>query len=190
MIKDTKTWQNDTRRLKKALHANIFRLIFAGYQSVDGLFLFEAFLKEAFPDRPFHFLKLEGLTYEQIIDTLMQIEEGLVFIPDFEYILKRDDLRVAINQRRDMIGQKKYALIACMPLFYLQKMPKLLPDWWSVRTLVFDIWQAELESKTTTSSSSDEKDPTQQLLYLKEEEEKKTGWEKKKLKENIEPKKT
>ncbi len=155
MTIDTGIWNRETLLLKKALQAEIFRLIFVGYQSVASLKKLEQFLRDAFPERPFHFLKLQGLTYELLMESLLAIEEGIVFIPDFEYTLKRDDLRVAFNQRRDLIGQKKYAFIACMPQEYLQKMPKLLPDWWSVRTRVMDLSEIEIESREDPKVNED-----------------------------------
>ncbi len=53
--------------------------------------------------------------------------------------------RMPFNQRRGKIGEQSYALICCMPLSDLEKLPKMLPGWWSMRALSLELKPAALE---------------------------------------------
>ena len=130
---------NNLQRLKEALKARIFRLVFVGYNQPDLLNEFLDAIKNSFLDRKLVIFSVKNLTYRQITDGLLDIEDGIVIIPDFEHIIHRHDIRVPFNQRRDKIGKQSYALICCMPLQELEKLPKTLPDWWSMRTLSLEL---------------------------------------------------
>ncbi len=85
--------EKDLNRLRAALKAqDLFRLIFVGCDSPQLKDAFWETPKEVFSDRKLEFFSVEKLTYRQIVDGLLEIEEGIVFIPDFEYILYRHDI--------------------------------------------------------------------------------------------------
>ena len=93
-----------------------------------------------FPDRNVQELRLGGKSYREIIDTIQQMDHGILLIPDFDWLLRKenDSVRAGFNQRRDLLAQLKIAFVCFIEPATYPPLPKKLPDWWSLRSLELD----------------------------------------------------
>ena len=136
---DQQKWAEEISLLQKVFRYHQFRLVFAEYRLPQILEKLETELQEKFPERTVTSFPVDGLTYGQISKALDNFTDEIIIIPDFDYILKHDHLRVPFNQSRDRVGQHEYALICCIHTDIFHKLPRLLADWWSVRDLILDL---------------------------------------------------
>ncbi|RIV21204.1 tetratricopeptide repeat protein [Fibrisoma montanum] len=155
------TPSRELRLLTNALRQPIFRFIVIGHNRKHIIDDIADHLKATYPNRPFLTLRLNGKAYRDIIDTLNTFREGIVLIPDFDWLFRpgNEDLCTAFNQRRDALARLPLALLCFVEPSGYTNVPKRIPDWWSLRSLALefhsdetDLTETFLETDTDVSS--------------------------------------
>ena len=136
----------DLRLLTNALRHPTFRFIVIGHNRKSIITDVTAHIKATYPDRPYHELRLSGKTYREFIDGLKGFQEGIVVIPDFDWLFQpgNESICTGFNQRRDALAKLPIALLCFVEPSGYRNLPKRLPDWWSLRSL-----ELEFERETT-----------------------------------------
>ena len=136
----------DLRLLTNALRYPTFRFIVIGHNRKSIITDVTAHIKATYPDRPYHELRLSGKTYREFIDGLKGFQEGIVVIPDFDWLFQpgNESICTGFNQRRDALAKLPIALLCFVEPSGYRNLPKRLPDWWSLRSL-----ELEFERETT-----------------------------------------
>jgi tetratricopeptide (TPR) repeat protein len=139
--------------LLRALAEPRFRLVFVPYSHYNTVRFVKQLLTEHYSERPVHEIDLEKQTVPAIIPLLEQIESGILYLYNFDVLLKSEHLRTYLNQRRDWLASRPLAIIAFVnnganiPL-----LAKGIKDLYSFRTLVL----YDLEKEEGTVVKSDE----------------------------------
>lgn len=136
----------DLRLLTNALRHPTFRFIVIGHNRKSIITDVTAHIKATYPDRPYHELRLSGNTYREFIDGLKSFQEGIVVIPDFDWLFQpgNESICTGFNQRRDALAKLPIAMLCFVEPSGYRNLPKRLPDWWSLRSL-----ELEFERETT-----------------------------------------
>ena len=136
----------DLRLLTNALRHPTFRFIVIGHNRKSIITDVTAHIKATYPDRPYNELRLSGKTYREFIDGLKGFQEGIVVIPDFDWLFQpgNESICTGFNQRRDALAKLPIALLCFVEPSGYRNLPKRLPDWWSLRSL-----ELEFERETT-----------------------------------------
>uniref|UniRef100_Q3AS87 TPR repeat n=1 Tax=Chlorobium chlorochromatii (strain CaD3) TaxID=340177 RepID=Q3AS87_CHLCH len=129
------------RLLVKALRADTFHfvLIINNHPSVYNDVV--EWLKQHITDREIRELRLTGKHYREVSDVLQAAKQDIVTIPDFDELFTKenDDVRVALNQRRDFLAFQRMNLVCFLSPDTFRLLPKKIPDLWSLRSLELDI---------------------------------------------------
>lgn len=138
--------KDEINLLLNCIEPEIFRYILLQYNYSPAVFALENEIKKAYPERLFLKLSAEENDYESFKNQIYNFPKGIIFVPDFEFILNNDDFRIALNQRRDRISQQEITLIVCFPegqeLF--ERSARYMADFWSIRNLYLNV-KYELE---------------------------------------------
>lgn len=136
----------DLRLLTNALRHPTFRFIVIGHNRKSIITDVKAHIQATYPDRPYHELRLSGKTYREFIDGLKGFQEGIVVIPDFDWLFQpgNESICTGFNQRRDALAKLPIALLCFVEPSGYRNLPKRLPDWWSLRSL-----ELEFQRETT-----------------------------------------
>ncbi len=128
---------DDLRPLSNALKGTGFRFILVGHNHRSIYTDTKAWVERRFPARPCLELPLFGKDYRAISDALNLFQQGIVLIPDFDWLFRPENtaLLVAFNQRRDYFTQRDFAFLCFVQPSNLSLIAKKLPDWWSGRSL-------------------------------------------------------
>ncbi len=134
---------DELRLLGNALRQEGFRFILIGKNRYSLYRDIARWLRDTFAERPFLELRLRDKTYHEIADELRAFANGIVLIPDFDWLLldENEPIRVAFNQRRDSLARLDLALVAFIEPDSYRKLPVKLPDWWSLRSLELDFYR-------------------------------------------------
>jgi tetratricopeptide (TPR) repeat protein len=95
----------------------------------------------------------EEPNYRQFVDAIKAFDRGILLLPDFQKLFREanHDLRVAFNQRRDLLASLDIAFLCFVEPTGSLSIPKLLPDWWSLRSLELEFEREGEESKLDSS---------------------------------------
>ena len=147
-------FREETRLLRRIVEPGVFKFVLIEQNSPNVARDVAQFLSEQFPDRPQLELRLYGKSYREISDAILGFKEGILLLPDFDYLLQEEqyDIRVAFNQRRDLYGQKPVIFLVFLERTGARQIPRLLPDWYSVRSLELDMFY-ELENSISWNYS-------------------------------------
>lgn len=123
--------------LKGALKQENFRFILIGHNHRSIYLDIKNWLSEQFPDRHLAEVIFRDKSYRQISDELSTIEKGIILIPDFDVLFRKENTAalVALNQRRDHFAKKPLAFLCFIQPSNFLKVPQKIPDWWSLRSL-------------------------------------------------------
>jgi tetratricopeptide (TPR) repeat protein len=142
--------------LLRALAEPRFRLIFVPYSHYNTVRFVKQLLTDHYSERSIHEIDLEKQTVPTIIPLLEQIESGILYLYNFDILLKSEHLRTYLNQRRDWLASRPLAIIAFVnnganiPL-----LAKGIKDLYSFRTLVlYDLEKEEGTAVKTGELSS------------------------------------
>ncbi len=150
-------FEDDLRILANALRNEGFRFVIIGHNRHSIYADVAAWLRDKFPARQITEIVFTNKDYRQIINALTEVEKGIVLIPDFDWLFRKgnESLCTSFNQRRDAVARKNAAFICFVQPSNFRNLSKLLPDWWSLRSLEFDFHRMD-EKRTTTFQNSDE----------------------------------
>jgi hypothetical protein len=103
----------DLHILTNALRNEGFRFVLIGHNRYSLYVDIAGLLRDTFVDRPFLELQLRNRTYRQIADEILAFPNGIILIPDFDWLFQPDNeaIRVAFNQRRDTFARLDIAFI-------------------------------------------------------------------------------
>ena len=123
--------------LARALRQKSFHFIIIGYNHPDVFAALSAWLGEQFPDRPCCELPVSGKTFQEIQNILIQADQDIVLIPDFDWFFIPDNasISVAFNQHRDFFARRKMTLLCFIQSLNFRLLPLTMPDLWSLRSL-------------------------------------------------------
>lgn len=132
--------QEELRLLGRALQQEVFRFVLIGHNRRSIYVDVAAWIRQAFPDRQVRELSFSHKKYRDISDEMQAIDTGIVLIPDFDWLFlpENEDICAGFNQRRDFYARRSIALICFLQPSQFLKVPKRIPDWWSIRSLDFD----------------------------------------------------
>jgi tetratricopeptide (TPR) repeat protein len=139
-------FDSQLKLLRRALRREGFRLIFIRQNRYSIYLDIAAWVRTQFPDRPVLELRIgEEPNYRQFVDAIKAFDRGILLLPDFQKLFREDnhDLRVAFNQRRDLLANLDIAFLCFVEPTGSLSIPKLLPDWWSLRSLEFEFEREE-----------------------------------------------
>jgi tetratricopeptide (TPR) repeat protein len=133
-------FEEDLRLLKRTLRSEGFRFILIRHNRYSIYQDIAIWIRAQYPKRPVLELRIsEEPNYRQFIDAIKTFGRGIILIPDFQMLFRDEDkfhdLRVAFNQRRDLLASLDIAFLCFVEPTGSLKIPKLLPDWWSLRSL-------------------------------------------------------
>ena len=135
------SFTEEIKILNKTLRSEAFRFIIIQYNLSTQITVIKSKINEAFPDRQILTIKTANISYRELMDKIYHFNKGIIFIDDFENILKDKELYAGLNQRRDKIASLPLALVCFLPTG--KNIMKLcvnnIPDLWSFRSLYIDI---------------------------------------------------
>lgn len=130
--------ENERRLLYNALATEGFRFILIVQHHPSVYREIRDALIEQFGQRR----KIQEFSFRQkspsdVREAIRRLGSGILLMRDVEYLLQQEgeELRVYFNQRRDLLGRHDIAFVFFLEPASLQLVPKLLPDWWSLRSL-------------------------------------------------------
>jgi tetratricopeptide (TPR) repeat protein len=138
---------DDLRILTNALRYEGFRFILIGHNRHSLYVDITKQLRTTFTDRPFLELQLRDKPYRQIIDEILAFPNGIMLIPDFDWLLQpgNETVRVGFNQRRDAFARRNVAFICFIGANSWRSLAEKLPDWWSLRSLELDFHREDAD---------------------------------------------
>ena len=144
--------------LLRSVQPEIFRLIFVqhNHRQVVGEVLKQ--LRTNYPKRAINLLQVTDQDYRGLTTAIYQQNGGILALENFQEILKKPDISVGFNQRRDKIAEYPLALLCFIPTGgeVLSDLMKKLPDLWSFRNLVVELMQELTEDIMVTVPASPE----------------------------------
>ena len=148
----------EMKLLLRSLQPEIFRLIFVQHNHRQVVEEVLQQLHATYPDRSVNILRIANQDYRGLTTAIYRQERGILVIEDFQEILKKPDIFVGFNQRRDKIAQYPLALICFVPTGneILRACMKKVPDLWSFRNLVIELIQEPVEDTMTLAPVSPE----------------------------------
>ena len=137
------TFDDELKLLANALNQETFRFILIGHNRYSLYKDIADWLHSKFPKRAFLELRLDGKDYRQITDAILGFQKGIILIPDFDWLFREEnqEVCVAFNQRRDAFARLDIALLCFIEPSGFIKVPKKVPDWWSLRSLELDFYR-------------------------------------------------
>jgi tetratricopeptide (TPR) repeat protein len=123
--------------LSRAVEGDMFHFVVVQWNYFSQIESTRSFLRAQFRKRKVVSIKCRGNTYEKIMRKINSLDQGFVFVEDFDHLLSNPDLYAGFNQRRGMLARRPVTVVAFLPPMdsILQLCEKNLPDWWSVLTL-------------------------------------------------------
>lgn len=135
------TIQEEIDLIVKAARGERFHFVVVAYDHLSLIDRVKAALIEKYPERKVTTLKVGAEPNTDFIQNILEAPSGLVFIDDFELLLKNEALALGFNQKRDLITKLAIALVCFVPFDrkLLQECPRKIPDMWSVRSLLAEL---------------------------------------------------
>ena len=135
------TIQEEINLIVKVARSERFHFIVVAYDHLSLIGQVKEALKSKYPQRKVTEFKVGSNSNPDLIQQLIAVSSGLVFIDDFELLLKDDGLALGFNQKRDRIAQMPIALVCFVPYDrkLLQECPRKIPDMWSIRSLLAEL---------------------------------------------------
>lgn len=135
------TVQEEIDLIVKAARGERFHFIVVAYDHLSLVERVKKALIEKYPEREVTSLKVGVESNTDFIQNILETPAGLVFIDDFELLLKNEVLALGFNQKRDLITKLAIALVCFVPFDrkLLQECPRKIPDMWSVRSLLAEL---------------------------------------------------
>ena len=135
------TIQEEIDLIVKAARGERFHFIVVAYDHLSLIDSVKSALIEKYPERRMTILKVGAEPNTDFIQNILDAPAGLVFIDDFELLLKNEALALGFNQKRDLITKLAIALVCFVPFDrkLLQECPRKIPDMWSVRSLLAEL---------------------------------------------------
>jgi tetratricopeptide (TPR) repeat protein len=155
-------YAEETQPLFKLLRTPAFRFVVVRFNHYSLVRRLQSDLLAQFPDRKVSTINTEKATYEEILKTYLEQEEGFFFLENFEDILKRDadslgkvtpemaknnkrrsSIAAGLNMRRDKLAKSPIAIVAFVFAsageHYARSLMEKMPDLWSFRSLLLDM---------------------------------------------------
>ncbi len=128
---------DDLRLLANALRAPGFRFIVVGHNHRSIYTDTADWVRHRLPERTILELPFSGKDYRTIMADLRAAPDGIVFIPDFDWLFRAENNEVclAFNQRRDFFARCGIAFVCFVQPANFPKVARKLPDWWSGRSV-------------------------------------------------------
>jgi tetratricopeptide (TPR) repeat protein len=163
-------YAEETQPLYKLFRTPAFRFVVVRFNHYSLVRRLQNDLRAQFPDRKVSTIDTEKATYQEILKTYLEQEEGFMFLENFEDILKRDadsqgkvtpemtknnkrrsSIAAGLNMRRDKLAKSPIAIIvfvfATAGELYVRSLMEKMPDLWSFRSLLLDL---KLEQEVAT----------------------------------------
>jgi tetratricopeptide (TPR) repeat protein len=163
-------YTEETQPLFKLLRTPAFRFVVVRFNHYSLVKQLQSDLRAQFADRKVSIINTEKATYQEILKTYLDQEEGFLFLENFEDILKRDadsqgkvspemaknnqrrsSIAAGLNMRRDKLAKYPIAIVAFVFAsageLYARSLMEKMPDLWSFRSLLLDLKQ-EQEAST------------------------------------------
>ena len=167
------TVQEEIDLIVKAARGERFHFIVVAYDHLSLIDRVKEALIEKYPERRMTTLKVGAEPETDFIQSILEAPVGLVFIDDFELLLKNEALALGFNQKRDLITKLAIALVCFVPFdrMLLRECPRKIPDMWSVRSLLAELkGYALIKSLEFTQSDLSNNPYKNYSLQEKEEE--------------------
>ncbi len=138
--------------LARAIEGDTFHFVVVQWHHRTLIARAEAYLRQVYPERPILVLKVAGHTYSSLMQKMYDHGRGIIFMEDFENLLQDPDLYVAFNQRRGRFARMPITIVAFLPpgSEYIEQCSSRLADWWSVLTILIELWpenKADIRSR-------------------------------------------
>lgn len=163
-------YTEETQPLFKLMRTPAFRFVVVRFNHYSLVRQLQSDLRAQFADRKVSIINTEKATYQEILKTYLDQEEGFLFLENFEDILKRDadsqgkvspemaknnqrrsSIAAGLNMRRDKLAKYPIAIVAFVFAsageLYARSLMEKMPDLWSFRSLLLDLKQ-EQEAST------------------------------------------
>lgn len=157
-------YDKEFKLLKRLVEQPSFKFIIVRYNHYDLVNRLKQDLTSLFPDRPVKSLETSETNYREFMDTWESLESGFLLMEHFEDVLlseraidtkveedteedkRRYGLGAGINLRRDKITERSNVLILLLNTVVdskaMQKLMSIIPDMWSLRSLILELSQA------------------------------------------------
>lgn len=133
--------EEEIQLLLRSIRDKHFSFILVQYNHKSAVQLVKDRIAITYPNRPTLNIITDGIDYRRLMDSIYQQSEGIVYIEDFDHLLKNPELYQGFNMRRDKISDQPIALIGFMlkGKANITRAMENIADMWSVRSLVAEI---------------------------------------------------
>ena len=163
-------YEEEAWLLFKMLEHESFHFVMVHYNHYGMIERLQSDLKEKFPKRKFKKLDAAKSDYRNIMDAFYELEKGILWLENFEDILKiepkqieqterKKGITAGLNLRRDKLAKSPIALILLIAStsdeLYARKIMERMPDLWSFRSLLLDLKQETIVQESTRGIETD-----------------------------------
>ena len=133
--------EEEIRLLLRSIRSKLFRFILVKYNHKSAVQFAKDRIAATYPDRPTLSITTEGSNYREVMDSIYGLPEGIVYIEDFDQLLKNPDIYPGFNMRRDKISTQPIALVGFMlkGKANITRAMENIADMWSIHLLVAEI---------------------------------------------------